>query len=152
MRGGTAVAIEAGILARAEVLASYREMTRRVRAAGAASIGLTLYPPYPAGTFKNPQMVPYGYQNGGDWTWFGARMVTDLAHYGYVAEARAALRPMVARVVANNGFYEWYSRENKPQGSGDFRGEAGVLWTAIKAVRAAPGLQACPTQASEGAR
>ena len=145
--GGTAVAVEAGILTRAEVLASYREMQRRVRAAGAASVGLTIYPPYPASTFKNPQMVPYGYQNGGDWTWFGARLVSDLARYGYVAEAREALAPMVARVVANNGFYEWYSRENKPQGSGDFRGEAGVLWTAIRAVRAAAGPSTCATTA-----
>ncbi len=72
MRGSVMVAIEAGILTHAEVLASYREMQRRVRAAGAASIGLTLYPPYPAGAFRNPQIVPYSYQNCGDWTWFGA--------------------------------------------------------------------------------
>ena len=139
--GGTAVAIEAGILTRAEVLASYKEMQRRVRAAGAASVGLTLYPPYPAGTFKNPVMVPYGYQNGGDWTWFGARMVSALARNGYRSEAREALEPMVKRVVANNGFFEWYSRDNRPQGSGDFRGEAGVLWTAIGTLRAAEGAR-----------
>jgi hypothetical protein len=37
--------------------------------------GLTISPPYPAGFFKNPSMVPYGYQNGGDWCWFGGRMI-----------------------------------------------------------------------------
>jgi hypothetical protein len=38
---------------------------------------------------------------------------------------------MVKRVKDNNGFYEWYSIDNKPRGSGTFRGEAGVLYTAI---------------------
>ena len=39
--------------------------------------------------------------------------------------------PMIKRVKDNNGFYEWYSVDNKPRGSGTFRGEAGVLYTAI---------------------
>jgi hypothetical protein len=39
---------------------------------------------------------------------------------------------MVKRVKSNNGFYEWYTVDNQPKGSGTFRGEAGVLYTAIK--------------------
>jgi len=39
--------------------------------------------------------------------------------------------PKVKRVKDNNGFYEWYSIDNKLRGSGTFRGEAGVLYTAI---------------------
>ncbi len=66
--GGTAVAIEAGLLTKEEIAVSLEKMIRNVDLAGAASIGLTLYPPYPEGSFKNPSMVPYGYQNGGDWT------------------------------------------------------------------------------------
>jgi hypothetical protein len=38
---------------------------------------------------------------------------------------------MVKRVKDNNGFFEWYSVDNKPRGSGTFRGEAGVLFKAI---------------------
>jgi hypothetical protein len=38
---------------------------------------------------------------------------------------------MVKRVISNKGFYEWYSVDNKPRGSGTFRGEAGVLYSAI---------------------
>jgi hypothetical protein len=34
---------------------------------------------------------------------------------------------MLARVIKNKGFYEWYTKDNKPEGSGTFRGEAGVL-------------------------
>lgn len=132
--GGTAVAIEAGLLSRKEVKEAYARMQQNVRESGAASIGLTLYPVYPEGFFLNKSMGPYSYQNGGDWTWFGARMVTQLARYGFLSEAKAALRPMLERVVDNDGFYEWYSRENQPRGSGSFRGSAGVLWTAIKAL------------------
>ena len=110
-------------------------MIANVEAAGAPSIGLTLYPPYPEGSFKNPGMYPYGYQNGGDWTWFGGRMIRQLIRYGFVKEAYEQVQPMLERVKANDGFYEWYSRDNQPQGSGTFRGSAGVLYQAIRDFR-----------------
>ncbi len=85
--GGTAVAIQAGLLSREEVLRSLDQMVANARAAGAASIGLTVYPPYPEGFFKNPQMrSPYSYQNGGDWCWFGGRMIQALIEQGYIAD------------------------------------------------------------------
>lgn len=133
--GGTAVAIEAGLLTREEVAVSLEKMISNVEKSGAASIGLTLYPPYPEGSFKNPSMVPYGYQNGGDWTWFGGRMIQQLIRYGFVEEAYAQVLPMVERVKANDGFYEWYTIDNEPHGSGSFRGSAGVLYTAIRMFR-----------------
>ena len=130
--GGTTVAMEAGLLSKAEVKASLDEMVKRVKEAGAPSIGLTLYPPYPNGFFVNKIMNPvYSYQNGGDWTWFGARTIQQLIKYGYVEEAYREVQPMLKRVKDNNGFYEWYSIKNEPRGSGTFRGEAGVLYTAI---------------------
>jgi glycogen debranching enzyme len=130
--GGTTIAIEAGLLTKDEVKASLDEMVKRVKQAGAPSIGLTLYPPYPEGYFANKIMNPvYSYQNGGDWTWFGGRMIQQLIKYGFVQEAYEQVQPMVKRVKDNNGFYEWYSVDNKPRGSGTFRGEAGVLYSAI---------------------
>ena len=129
--GGTAVAIEAGLLSREEIKVSLEKMLANVEACGAGSIGLTLYPPYPEGYFKNPSMHPFGYQNGGDWTWFGGRMIQQLVRYGFVEEAYENLQPMVKRVSDNDGFYEWYTVENEPRGSGTFRGSAGVLFTAI---------------------
>jgi hypothetical protein len=129
--GGTTVAIEAGLLSKAEVRRAYKKMVDDVKKANASSIGLTIYPVYPAGFFKNPGMGPYSYQNGGDWTWFGARMVSQLIRYNLLTEAREAIKPMLERVLKNKGFYEWYTPDNRPQGSSGFRGEAGVLWTAI---------------------
>jgi glycogen debranching enzyme len=131
--GGTAIAIEAGLLSKEEIKVSLDEMIKRVKEAGAASIGLTLYPPYPEGYFVNKIMNPvYSYQNGGDWTWFGGRMIQQLIKNGFEQEAYEQIQPMVKRVIDNKGFYEWYSVDNKPRGSGTFRGEAGVLYTAIE--------------------
>lgn len=130
--GGTAVAIEAGLLSKKEIHVSLDKMVADVQASGAGSIGLTMYPPYPEGFFKNKGMYPYGYQNGGDWTWFGGRMVQQLIKNGFVNEAYQQMQPMVQRVKDNNGFFEWYTVKNEPKGSGTFRGSAGVLFKAIE--------------------
>jgi len=129
--GGTAVAIEAGLLNKKQIKVSLDKMIANVKASGAGSIGLTMYPPYPEGSFENKSMYPYGYQNGGDWTWFGGRMIQQLINYGFVEEAYEQLVPMTERVVKNNGFFEWYTEKNEPKGSGTFRGSAGVLYKAI---------------------
>ncbi|MBK9389957.1 MAG: hypothetical protein IPN68_07110 [Bacteroidetes bacterium] len=139
--GGTAVAIEAGLLTTDEIKTSLDKMVENVKASGAGSIGLTMYPPYPEGYFKNKGMYPYVYQNGGDWTWFGGRMIQQLIRYGMTAEAYEQLTPMIKRVKENNGFYEWYTVENKPEGSGTFRGEAGVLYKAIVMLEEAAGIK-----------
>lgn len=133
--GGTAIAIEAGLLSKKEVQEVNRQMLSDVKSANAASIGLTIYPTYPEGFFKNKGMYPYGYQNGGDWTWFGARMITQLIQNGLTREAYDEIRPMINRVLANNDFYEWYTPANKPSGSANFRGSAGVLYTAIVSLQ-----------------
>lgn len=129
--GGTAVAIEADLLSKEEIKVSLEKMMSNVKASGAGSIGLTLFPPYPDGFYKNKSMYSFGYQNGGDWTWFGGRMIQQLIKYGFIEEAYEQIQPMVKRVKDNDGFYEWYTVDNKPKGSGTFRGSAGVLYKAI---------------------
>lgn len=133
--GGTATAIEAGLLNKKEIAIVNTAMVKDVKESGAPSIGLTIYPVYPEGFFKNKGMGPYSYQNGGDWTWFGARMITQLARNGFAQEAFDEIQPMINRVIKNHGFYEWYTREGKPAGSADFRGSAGVLYEAINALQ-----------------
>ena len=129
--GGTAVAIQAGLLNKEQIKISLDKMIANVKASGAGSIGLTMYPPYPAWAFENKGMYPYGYQNGGDWTWFGGRMIIGLIENGFVKEAFEQIQPMTDRVVENDGFFEWYTVDNKPEGSGTFRGSAGVLYEGI---------------------
>jgi cellobiose phosphorylase len=135
--GGTAVAALAGILSREEVAEANARMLENVAAAGAQSIGLTLYPAYPSGTFANPMMGAYQYQNGGDWTWFGARMIQALVQRGFLHEAYDELQPMLQRVADQGGFYEWYKLDGTPVGSGTYRGAAGVLFKADEMLRAA---------------
>jgi len=126
--GGTAVAIEAGMLTPKEIAHSLERMDADVRDAHAASIGLTMYPAYPLGIFHNPELTtPYTYQNGGDWTWFGGRMVQDLIDEGDIADAYREIHPMIDRVVRVGGFYEWWTPDNRPSGSAGFHGSAGVL-------------------------
>jgi glycogen debranching enzyme len=129
--GGTAIAIEAGFLNRDEIDLVLNDLRNNVRFAGAASIGLTVFPAYPSGYFKNPAMKPYSYQNGGDWSWFGGRMIQQLIEHGFVEEAYTELIPMLQRVRRNNGFFEWYTVDDQPRGSGTFRGSAGVLAKAV---------------------
>lgn len=140
--GGTACAALAGMLSPEQVLASYNFMKSNVAGAAAdggdMTIGITIYPPYPKFWQLPHIMDEFTYQNGGDWTWYGGRMVNALIDYGFVDEAQEALAPMVARVLAKNergeatGFHEWWDFDGAPQGANEFRGSAGVLGEAIK--------------------
>jgi len=135
--GGTAVVIEAGVLTPKEIDHALARMDADVLAAHAGSIGLTMYPAYPLGYFKNPGLTkPYTYQNGGDWDWFGGRMVRNLIDEGDVADAYREIRPMIDRVVRVGGFYEWWTPDNQPRGSAGFRGSAGELGRDIELLDA----------------
>ena len=132
--GGTACAILAGLHTKKEIQEINRQFLATAAKEKYATIGITIYPPYPLKEF--PNMAPYSYQNGGDWTWFGGRMVQALIANGLVQEAYAELDPMLERALKHQGFFEWYDvRTGAPKGSGDFRGEAGVLYDAIVQLR-----------------
>ena len=108
------------------------------KAGGLMTVGLTIYPPYPG----DPTMPEWSYQNGGDWAWFGGRVVLALVKNGLLAEARHTITPMARRVLAHSspgqaGFYEWWGKDGSPQGSNNFHGAAGVLGAAIKELQAA---------------
>ena len=134
-RAGTACAILAGLHDKKEILKINQQFVEAAAKEKYATIGITVYPPYPLEAF--PNVPPYTYQNGGDWTWFGGRMIQALTANGFVQQAYTEISPMIDRVIENHGFFEWYDvKTGKPKGSGDFRGEAGVLYDAIKQLRA----------------
>lgn len=134
--GGTACAGLAKILSAQEFRMALQNLLDDVAEVNAAhgdvTVGLTIYPPY-----NVSYMPPYTYQNGGDWAWFGGRIVSALVKYGLLEEAATVLKPMVDRVVQHNGFWEWWSREGRPSGSNKFHGAAGVLGSAILELHAA---------------
>jgi hypothetical protein len=125
--GGTAVAIEAGILSNDEIVIVTAQMKENVKQSGAPSIGLTVYPPYPSEVLGKNVSAPYDYQNGGDWTWFGGRMIQQLIANGFVEVAYELAQPMFDRVLKNGDFHEWYKLDGTPAGSAEFKGSAGVL-------------------------
>ena len=129
--GGTTAAMQADILSKDQIRLVLDDMVNNRKSAGAATIGITNWPAYPKGFFKNKSMVPYSYQNCGDWTWWGGRTIQELVRHGFVEEAYREIQPMVKRVIKNKGFYEWYTVANEPRGSGSFRGSAGTLGKAI---------------------
>lgn len=132
--GGTICAILAGFHSSAEVAAINQQLVAAAGKEKHATIGITVYPPYPVEEF--PNMPAYQYQNAGDWTWFGGRMIEALVSYRLVNEAYEELLPMINRTLANKGFFEWYEvRTGAPKGSGEFRGEAGVLYDAIASLK-----------------
>jgi len=134
--GGTAVAIEAGLLSKKEIEEVNAYMLKDVQQSGATSIGLTMYPQYPENIYQGSKSnKEYNYQNGGDWDWFGGRMIQQLIANGFVQEAYDEMQPMIERFMRDGRFYEWYSRDNKPKGSADFKGSAGVLAKAIEMLR-----------------
>jgi hypothetical protein len=139
--GGTAVAIQANLLTNQQVERSLAIMNAGVKAAGAQSIGLAVWPTYPAKSFLYPShpglMDPGDYQNGGQWTWFGARMIQGLLAYGDIADAFQEVKPMVAEVLHAGGFYEWTSLSGQPKGSAGYRGTAGELGLALEQMLAA---------------
>ena len=132
--GGSACAVLAGFHTKPEIAIINKQMIQAASKEKFATIGITVYPPYPAQEF--PNMHPYVYQNAGDWTWFGGRMIQALIKNGFIQEAIDELKPMTDRVIAHQGFYEWYDvKTGTPKGSGNFRGEAGVLLDAITLLK-----------------
>eukprot|EP01043_Picozoa_sp_COSAG02_P023464 COSAG02_NODE_1254_length_13584_cov_15.001483_15_plen_124_part_00 len=57
--GGTAVAIQAGLLNKTEIAYAHSKMLANVAAAGGkTTLGLALYPPYPRGSFSYGMVRP----------------------------------------------------------------------------------------------
>ncbi|MGO4294861.1 hypothetical protein [Chitinophaga sp. RAB17] len=75
---------------------------------------------------------PGVYQHAGDHIWPNNRMIQTLIKNGFIREAVDELKPMTNYVIAHQDFNEWYNvKTGTPKGSGNFRGEAGVLPDAI---------------------
>jgi len=136
-QGGTAVAIQAGLLEPAEVTQAFARMIKNKVDSGSGSVGVSLYPVYPAGFFQNKEYMgaEYVYQNGGDWPWFGARIIQQMVAHGQVQLAYQEIAPMLDRVLRDDAFFEWYTRDGKAQGSNEYRGTAGQIVKAIDMLR-----------------
>ena len=127
------VAVYAGITIPTERKPVFSALERARTQAGAPKPGLTLWPPYPAGFFDYPQMVPGRYQNGAVWDWWGGMQVSGEFWTGYSELARNHLN-MVARdwARAPGEVYEWQETgSRKNSGSPAYAGAASTMGEAI---------------------
>jgi hypothetical protein len=74
---------------------------------------------------------PYQYQNGGQWDWFGGRLVLAMFEHGFSAQAREKLIEIAGKDLRNGGLFEWDTREGAGRGSDDYAGSAGSLARAL---------------------
>jgi hypothetical protein len=130
--GGNATAILSGIADDRQarrILAVAEERRRRF---AVSTIAGTLLPPYRAGLFLHPAMrEPWSYQNGGQWDWFGARLVLAAFQRGESALARRWLRELAQKAQRSGGLYEWHTRDGQGRGSPTYAGSAGMLAAAV---------------------
>jgi hypothetical protein len=104
----------------------------RQKELGVSTISGSLLPPYPAGFFKHPALdEPYEYQNGGQWDWFGGRLVLAMFESGFAREAREKLLEIARKDIANGGLHEWDTKEGWGRGSDFYSGSAGSLARAL---------------------
>lgn len=130
--GGNAQAILSGLADRNKALRIIRQALVRQQTFNLSTISGSLLPPYPAGLFKHPAMdEPFEYQNGGQWDWFGGRLVYAMFENGLSRLAREKLLEIVRKNIANRGFYEWDTRDGEGRGSEAYAGSAGSLARAL---------------------
>jgi len=130
--GGNAQAMISGLADPAKAQRIIQAAIERQDQFGMSSICGSLLPPYPAGFFKHPGMdEPYEYQNGGQWDWFGGRLVLAMFENGFSSIAREKLIQIIRKDVRNGGLFEWDTRGGDGRGSDDYAGSAGSLARAL---------------------
>lgn len=130
--GGNTVAIISGLADREKSRQIIARALERQKSSKISTISGTLLPPYPANLFKHPLLDdPFEYQNGGQWDWFGGRLIYAMFENGFSRMAKEKLIEILRKNLANRGFFEWENREGAGQGSDYFCGSAGSLSKAI---------------------
>lgn len=130
--GGNVEAISSGIASSAQARRIIQTALERQKKYNMSTISGVLLPPYPAGIFRHPAVdEPYEYQNGGQWDWFGGRLILAMFQNGYSSEAIEKLQEIAKKSIANKGFFEWDEPNGKGRGSFSYAGSAGAIGRAI---------------------
>jgi hypothetical protein len=74
---------------------------------------------------------PWSYQNGGQWDWFGGRLVLAEMQSGRAARGREHLMSLALKAQRSGGLFEWHTRDGQGRGSGRYAGSAGALGAAL---------------------
>lgn len=130
--GGNAQAIVSGLTRPEQAIRIIETALSRQKEFGVTTLSGCLLPPYPAGFFKHPAVdEPYEYQNGGQWDWFGGRLIYAMFESGFSSRAKEKLLEIAKKNIANGGLFEWETREGAGRGSATYAGSAGSLAKAL---------------------
>jgi hypothetical protein len=130
--GGNITAAIAGITDSEQRTKIIRAALERQITYNVSTISGTLLPPYPQNVFKHPLLdSPFEYQNGAQWDWFGGRLINTMFRSGFSQQAREKLLEIIAKNIANGGFFEWDDQKGTGRGSDFFCGSAGSLGQAL---------------------
>jgi len=129
--GGNAMAILSGIADEDMTNSIFAVVLERQNEYGVSTISGTVLPAYPANTFVHPAISnEYSYQNGGQWDWFGARLISAMFLYdGDLANEK--LLEITSKISNNHCINEWEELDGTPKGSENYAGAAGVIANAI---------------------
>ncbi len=130
--GGNAMAVLAGIADEEMSGKIFETAAARQEEYGISTISASVLPAYPEGTFEHSAVYEeYTFQNGGQWDWFGARLITAMYQLGYTDLANEKLEEIAEKINTNQQINEWEDLEGNPCGSGNYAGTAGMLAMAI---------------------
>jgi hypothetical protein len=130
--GGNVEAVLSGLADETKSKRILEQALARQKMHGVSTVSGSLLPPYPGGTYQHPLVDdPYEYQNGGQWDWFGGRLVLALYRNGFSRLATEKLLEIAAKNLANGGFFEWDDKNGAGRGSDFFTGSAGSLARAL---------------------
>ena len=130
--GGNAQAMISGLAGAAKARKIIEAALDRQARFGVSTVSGALLPPYPGGFFKHPAMdEPYEYQNGGQWDWFGGRLLFAMFESGFSRTAKNKLLEIIRKNTANVGLWEWDTKDGAGRGSDFYAGSAGSLAKAL---------------------
>ncbi len=130
--GGNGLAILYSVADEGQAARVFDVGAERQRDFGVSTIAAVLLPPFPSGFFRHPALSQeYKYQNGGQWDWFAGRFLLAEFERGDAIRASEQLIAVAAKAAANNGLYEWHTRDGKGLGSPHYLGSAGALGQAL---------------------
>jgi hypothetical protein len=130
--GGNVEAVLSGLADETKSKRILEQALARQKSYGLSTVSGSLLPPYPQGAYKHPLVDDaYEYQNGGQWDWFGGRLVLALYRNGFSRLATEKLGEIAAKDLANGGLFEWDDKNGAGRGSDFFAGSAGSLAGAL---------------------
>jgi hypothetical protein len=134
-----AIAMYAGLADEGQTARATEALERARLGARSAVPGVALFPAYPEGTFRSPQMAPGRYQNGAAWDWWaGTQIVAEFAR-GYSNQAFVHLATMAEAWSEHpDDIPEWRPVDpgspvgiGRPAGSGHYAAAAGTIGEAV---------------------